>query len=168
MTTNRVVYQNWIAELGFDPAQIKKLFDTLLVEPMPDDEIDSEVRRAIISLEEEEMEFVIRFYFMGQAYSEISEKSGREVYKLEALHKRAIRKLKSRLKSLVKKKYGIKSKKTESCPLCDSPDRKAINEIIFDKDERATWRPVMKEINRRFGLEVISPQVLIGHRKYHS
>ena len=167
MPNNRIVYQNWIAELGFDPAQIKKFFDTITDDSSPDDEIDLEVRRAIESLEEEEMEFVIRFYFMGQAYNEISEKSGRAVHKLEALHKRAIRKLKNRLKSIVKMRYGLKSKKGKDCPLCQSAYRAAINEIITNRNESSTWRPVLKEINEQFGLKIKSPQVLIGHKKYH-
>lgn len=169
MRNNRLVYQNWIAELGFDPAQIRKLFDTVAGDSSPDDETDLEVRRAIEGLDEEEMEFVIRFYFMGDAYNEISEKSGRSVHKLEALHKRAIRKLKNRLQAFVKKRYGLKTKKGEGgiCPLCDSPHRAAINEIIADRNGLSTWKPVLKEINKQFGLKINSPQVLIGHQKYH-
>lgn len=167
MPNNRLVYQNWIAELGFDPAQIRKFFDTVTGDSRPDDEIDLEVRRAIEGLEEEEMEFVIRFYFMGDAYNEISEKSGRSVHKLEALHKRALRKLKSRLQALVKKRFGLKSKKGGVCPLCESPHRAAINEVITNRSELSTWRPVLKEINEQFGLKIKSPQVLIGHQKYH-
>ncbi len=167
MSHNRVVYQNWIAELGFDPAQIKKFFDTVTGNSTFDDEIDREVRRAIERLGEEEMEFVIRFYFMGQGYPDIAEKSGRAVYKLEALHKRAIRKLKSRLQTLVKKRYGLKTPKGRTCPLCESPHRAAINEIIANRGQLMTWRPVLKKINDRFGIKIKSPQVLIGHQKYH-
>ncbi len=114
------------------------------------------------------MEFIIRFYFMGQGYGEISEKSGRAVHKLEALHKRAIRKLKARLQTFVKKRYGLKSRKGGVCALCESPHRAAINEIITKRSQLMTWRPVLKEINKQFGLNIKSPQVLIGHQKYHS
>jgi len=169
MTNNRVIYQNWIVELGLDPVQIRKFFDTVTGAFQSDDEIDLEVRRAIESLGEEEMEFVIRFYFMGQGYNDISEKSGRAVYKLEALHKRAIRKLKSRLKSLVKRRYGLKTKsmKVKICPLCESAFRSAIDLIIANRNGEDTWRPILKEIYRQFGLKIKSPQVLIGHQKYH-
>lgn len=167
MRNYRVIYQNWIAELGLDPGQIRKFFDTVTGNTIVDDEIDLEVRRAIESLADEEMEFVIRFYFMGQAYHEISEKSGRASHKLEALHKRAIRKLKSCLKSLVKRRFGLKAKKGKYCPLCGSPHRAAINEIITNRSESVTWRPILKEIYEQFGLKIKSPQVLIGHQKYH-
>ena len=167
MRKNRLVYQNWIVELGFDPAQIRKLFDTVAGDSSPDAETDMEVRRAIEGLDEEEMEFVIRFYFMGDAYNEISEKSGRSVHKLEALNKRAIRKLKSRLQAFVKRRYGLKFRKGGDCPLCESPHRAAINEIIANRNGLSTWKPVLKEINKQFGLKINSPQVLIGHQKYH-
>lgn len=169
MANNRVIYQNWIAELGLDPGQIRKFFDTVTGNTIVDDEIDLEVRRAIESLAEVEMEFVIRFYFMGQTYNEISEKSGRAIHKLEALHKRAIRKLKSRLKSLVKRRYGLKTKsmKVKICPLCKSGFRAAIDRIIANRNDSETWRPILEEIYKQFGLEIKSPQVLIGHQKYH-
>ena len=167
MSNKRVIYQNWIAELGLDPVQIKKFFDTVAGEAPSSAEVDGEVRRAIESLGEEEMEFVIRFYFMGQSYYEISEKSGRAVYKLESLHKRANRRLKSRLRSFMRIKYGIKSKSGKPCALCRSPHRDAINGLIAGKKEKSTWKPVMKEIHRQFGIKIRSPQVVIGHLKYH-
>jgi len=157
MPRNRVIYQNWIAEMGLDPTQIKKFFDIVSEDIKPDVQTDGEVRRAIESLAEDEMEFVIRFYFMGQGYQDIADKSGRVVHKLEALHKRAIRKLKSRLQSFVKKRYGVKSRNVRSCPVCESPRRAAIDELIINRNELATWRPVLKEINEKFGLNIKSP-----------
>ena len=167
MSNNRVIYQNWIAEMGLNPTQIRKFFDTVAGEAPSDSEVDFEVRRAIESLGEEEMEFVIRFYFMGQSYFEISEKFGKAVYKLESLQKRAIKKLKWRLQSFMKETYGIKSKPGKPCALCRSPHRDAINKVIAEKKEKSTWKPVMKEIHRQFGIKIGSPQVVIGHLKYH-
>lgn len=167
MTSSRVIYQNWIAEQGFDPNGIEKFFETVTGDFENSSEVDSAVRRALEKLEEEEMEFVIRFYFMGQAYGEISEKSGRAVHKLEALHKRAIRKLRNALKAFVNKRYGIKQKKNNCCPVCVSPHRQAIDEVITNNDKSSTWRPVINEIYEQFGLKIKSPQTLIGHMKYH-
>lgn len=167
MSGSRVIYQNWIAEQGFDPKSIEKFFETVTGNIEGGNEVDTAVRSALENLEEEEMEFVIRFYFMGQSYVEICEKSGRAIHKLEALHKRAIRKLRKTLKSFVKRHYGIKIRKNRICPICDSPNREAIDEVITNKDESSTWRPVINEIYEQFGLRIKSPQTLIGHRKYH-
>ncbi len=167
MPKTRLVYQNWIADLGLDPAQIKKFFDVVKIDTGPDDEINQEVRRALEGLEKDEMEFVIRFYFMGESYSEISEETGRAVHNLESLHTRAIRKLRNRLKAFVKKRYRIKPKQEKPCPLCDPAFRTAINEIIANKDKKTTWRPILKLINKLVTLKIKSPQVLITHEKYH-
>ncbi len=167
MPSNRIVYQNWIVELGFDPSQIRNFLETIEAGSDESEEIDRQVRSAIESLDEDEMEFVIRFYFMGQGYNEISDKSGRANHKLEALHKRAIRKLKARLQPLVKKRFGIKAKKGRACPVCDSPHRSRIDKIILKRKTEETWSPVMKRIYEKFGVKITSPQTLIGHKKYH-
>ena len=167
MPSNRLVYQNWIVELGLDPQKIKNFFDIIETGSEKSEEIDRRVRHAIESLTEDEMEFVIRFYFMGQGYNEISDKSGRANHKLEALHKRAIRKLKNRLQPFVKKEFGIKTKKVRPCLICDSPQRAKIDRIILKKKYEETWSPVIKRIDEKFGLKIKSPQTLIGHQKYH-
>jgi len=167
MPGTRVIYQNWIVELGLDPLKIKNFFDIIETGSEKSEEIDRQVRHAIESLSEDEMEFVIRFYFMGQGYNEISDKSGRVNHKLEALHKRAIRKLKNRLQPFVKKCFGIKIKKGRACLICDSPQRLKIDRIILKKKPEETWSPVIKQIQEKFGLKIKSPQTLIGHQKYH-
>ncbi|MCH7948818.1 MAG: sigma-70 family RNA polymerase sigma factor [candidate division Zixibacteria bacterium] len=167
MPGSRVIYQNWIVELGLDPLKIKNFFDIIETSSEKSAEIDRQVRAAMESLSEDEMEFVIRFYFMGQGYNEISAKSGRANHKLEALHKRAIRKLKNRLQPFVKKSFGIKLKKGRACLICDSPERAKIDRIILKKKAEETWSPVMKRIFDQFGIKIKSPQTLIGHRKYH-
>ena len=133
MPGSRVIYQNWIVELGLDPIKIKNFFDIIETGSEKSAEVDRQVRAAMESLSEDEMEFVIRFYFMGQGYNEISDKSGRANHKLEALHKRAIRKLKNRLQPFVKISFGIKFKKGRACLICDSPERAKIDRIILNK-----------------------------------
>ena len=66
MPGSRVIYQNWIVELGLDPLKIKNFFDIIESSSEKSAEIDHQVRAAMESLSEAEMEFVIRFYFMGQ------------------------------------------------------------------------------------------------------
>lgn len=153
--------------MGMDPGQIKTFLDTITQDIPDSTAVDREVRRAIESLTEEEMEFVIRFYFMGQSYREIAEKSGRPVHKLEALHNRAIKKLKSLLKSFVKQRYGVNITLGKPCPLCESNHREAIDKIIKRRKKNATWKLVIRELNKRYGFKIKAPSLLIGHEKYH-
>ena len=202
MGTNRLVYQNWIVELGIDPGNIDALNDgsfqnreiitldelkeklvsngslslrdekVLLQQARRRAYISAGVARALDKLSPDEKEFVERFYYSGQSYREISEKSGRAVYKLEAVHKRAIRKLRRELAPLVKELYNFDSETTRgttsrNCPLCNSPFKKDIDKLIGARDKKATWRPVIKILKEKYGLKIKTPQVLIGHEKYH-
>ena len=104
---------------------------------------------------------------MGESYREISEKTGRAVYKLTALNNRAVKKLKNRLAVFVREKFDIKTQKTFNCPICNSKYREEIDNIIANRDKKATWKPVIKLIKERYDLTINTPQVLIGHAKYH-
>ena len=191
MAAGRIIYRNWIVELGRDPKRLRQapldepserifsesdrrtdIGDTQtaggLAEAIRRQElIQTEVRRALETLADQEREFVVCYYFLGHSYREISERSGRAVYKLEALHRRALRRLKRELRWLVHDLFGIKTPRRSRCPICDSPLRAQIDRLIAERDRLATWRPVIKELRDRYGLTVKSPQVLIGHEKYH-
>lgn len=170
MSSNRVVYQNWIADLGRDPA-------TRPVAGPPEAEDPAQTRRreqirravagALTQLTDDEREFVERYYFMGRTYREISEKSGRAMHRLEALHGRALKKLQKELTPLVKQLYGLDSAGQPGCPICASPVRNEIDRLIATRDPVATWRPVMQQIREEFNIGIVTPQILIGHEKYH-
>jgi len=177
MARNRLTYQNWIVELGFDP-----LLGQESEEPVGGDggaagafEHDDRVARireavqvALTRLSEDEREMIERLHFMGQTIPELARSSGRARHKLEAMYTRAVRQLRRELSPLVREMYGLESGGTRDCPICASPHRAAIDRIIAARDPTATWRPVIQEIRRRFGIKLRAPQVLIGHYKYHS
>lgn len=192
MSGNRVVYQNWIVEIGFDPSKpkTKENWDNPLLEFISLDEpsalaiTDEEVRRvieerkntettrhtvreALERLSVQEREFITQFYFMGKSYREISDQSGRPIYKLEALHKRAVKKLKKELSAFVQERFGIEVNVGGDCPICRSPHVSEINQLIAEHDKTSTWKPIIKTLQDRYGLKIASPQVLIGHEKYH-
>jgi hypothetical protein len=187
MAGNRIIYQNWIAESGVDPARqraasveaesrasleemIENGFDFSRESSQCTDQIDSlrdAVRRALDELEEDEREFVARFHFMGESYRQISESSGRAIHKLESLHKRAVRKLKRILAPLMVTRFEVKLADHLICPLCDSEDAEAIDLLIAGRDPHQTWRPVIGELKQKYNIVVRSPQLLIGHEKYH-
>jgi RNA polymerase sigma factor (sigma-70 family) len=188
----RIIFQNWIADLGFDPSDrsvgdpdSKKNWPEISIEDLPESsvqtgdtqasgrdetgssELGRAVRVALDKLTEDEREFVCQFYFMGRSYREISEESARAVYSLEALHRRAMKKLEKHLAAFVKKRFGIASEVKRPCIICQSPRLAEINKLIEQRDKAATWKPVMKRLLEEFGIEIKSPQLLIGHEKYH-
>jgi len=193
MSRKRIIYQNWIVELGRDPdlkyrqkemPEIVSLDSGLLGKIIKKENSDlnssrvdrkiirEKVQAALAKLSSDEQEFIRQFYFMGISYREISEKSGRAVYRLEALHRRAVKKLHKTLACFVEARFKMKVTQISSigknnCPICNSSSRTEIDSIISNRDPRKSWRPVISEIGSKFELKIKSPQLLIGHEKYH-
>jgi len=189
MSSSRVIYQNWIADLGRDPAvpvdpdspdeltgQTETRVDEIecsAVRPLDPQESQrvERIREAVVEalsrLNENEREVVEQFHLMGRTYREIAELSGRTPHRLEALHERAVKKLRKLLAPLVKELYGLGSGSEVECPICSSPRRSEIDRLITERDQEKTWRPVMRRIKTAFGLKITTPQTLIGHQKYH-
>ena len=190
MPSSRIVYQNWIVEIGHDPdtkvvPDGGDLFRTDFISPdhpaaagLSDAEatatrierrelIRRSVSEALNNLDDDEREFVIRFHFMGESYRRIAEKSGRSIHKLEVLHKRSLRKLKKQLAGFVHETFGLGREVIPDCPICRSPFVAELDEIIRNRDRTATWRPVLTVLKNKYNLSISSPQLLIGHEKYH-
>ena len=178
MSKNKLIFQNWIVEIGYDP-QHKKINKYMnpkrylrdkTIQERGDNatkEIETAVRNALNMLSEEEREFIIRFHFMGENYREISEKSGRSLYKLAALHKRAYKKLYGNLAVFVKNRFHIETEVENLCPLCHSPHLKEINDIIKNRDKSQTWKSIIQILKTKYGIKISTPQILVGHEKYH-
>lgn len=178
MASNRLTYQDWIVEISRDPGQpTPSGWSYETTDPFatgePDevsrrlDYIRDQVQRAMNGLSESEQRFLVDFYFMGESYESMSSRQGRAVYKLEALHGRALRKLRRSLAGLVWSEYGISSDRHRRCPICSSKHRAEIERLIGARVEEQPWGPVMKRLREEFGLNIKSPQVIIGHLKYH-
>ena len=169
MSPNRIIYENWIVEMGRDPA-----LPVGGAEAESDDDrlrtarIRAAVRSAVASLDDEEQEFVRQFYYMGRTYRELSDRTGRLIHRLESLHKRVRRKLRGYLAPLVAAEFNLRPPSERPCPICNSGYRRQIDQLIAGRDRKATWRPVMAEIRRCYKLPIRSPQILIGHEKYHN
>ncbi|MCD6250412.1 MAG: sigma-70 family RNA polymerase sigma factor [candidate division Zixibacteria bacterium] len=170
MSSNRIVYQNWIADLGRDPGQRPDPDPFVAKDPIEierREKICRAVAEALERLTDDEREFVERYYFMGRSYREISELSGRTPHRLEALHQRALKKLQKELTPLVKELYSLTPATNYDCPICASPDRNEIDRLIESRDPTSTWRPVMRQIREKYNIGIVTPQTLIGHEKYH-
>lgn len=130
--------------------------------------IREQVQLAIRGLDEDEREFISRFYYMGETYRQMAQASGRKIYSLEALHRRALRKLRKALARFAEAEFGVTPEKPRKpCVVCDSPRRAEIEALLNARPAEATWRSVMRAIAQEYGVRVATPQVLIGHQKYH-
>ena len=174
MAHGKITYQNWIVELGFDPDTRSGNGSITLqsfLRGQEDDKstqaVQQAVRTALDRLAEEEKEFIIRFYFMGETYEDLSSLTGRAPHKLVALHERAVRKLKKMLSVFVKQRYGLAADYRPDCPICRSVHVERINSIINQRDREKSWRPIITHLRESYGLIIRSPQVLIGHEQYH-
>ncbi|UCD63884.1 MAG: sigma-70 family RNA polymerase sigma factor [Candidatus Zixiibacteriota bacterium] len=168
MRGKRLIFHNWLAEngtgrRGYDAGDGRRSED----ENRRLQHIRDAVRRAVDCLPLEYRELVVRYHFMGESYQDIAARSGRKSYKLAAMHRRAFRRLRKLLALLVVEQYSISPPSTGCCPVCTSPRRRDADRLIAQRDPAATWRPIIAALRRRFEIKVRSPQVLIGHEKYH-
>lgn len=185
MPSSKIVYQNWIADLGRDPSRPLDLDDQSCQrilgsegtipghEALPaeaherQERIRETVRAALARLTDDERELIEQIHFMGRTCSEISLRSGRAEHRLESMHRRAMSKLRRHLAPLVRELFGILSPGRTDCPVCRSPYRGQIDQLISSRDPKGTWRQVIEELRKKFGLKITTPQTLIGHEKYH-
>ncbi len=166
MAKGKIIYQNWIVEIGLDPGQIGKI-EILSDKVLPNPKIVAAVREAISKLSLSEREFIERYYFQGQSYREISSDCGRKLSRIEGLHRQALARLKKNLAGFTRQQFGIESDIGRNCLICRSADRQKIDRLIMNKNERETWKKIIKILKTKFNILIKTPQVLIGHQKYH-
>lgn len=171
MTSSRIVYQNWIVDLGRDPEAIYSNRDPndCIHDEKRVEQIRRAVKAAIAKLDEDERELIFHYHYMGESYRKISDKSGWPVPKLDAMHKRTLMKLRKLLAPFVNEIFdlGPTPTQTPSCRVCNSEFVEELNEIISNRDRKQTWKPVLDLFRTKYNLVINSPQLLVGHEKYH-
>lgn len=167
MAKRRLIYEEWLVELGHDPSLESGMGAFGQVGDERTRIIEEEVRRAMQTLTSDEREIVERLHYMGQTYRELAEKSGRPVYRLESLYRRAMKRLRKELRSVVKELFGVEPPLPKKCVICRSLFREEIDRMINERDPKQSWRTVLIRLREEFGIRVRSPQTLIGHKKYH-
>ena len=178
MGKKRTVYSNWLVEIGCTPEliSIDKLSknypnqdsDLITKNQTEAQKVRHAVQNALKALTVDEKELIIRLYYMGRTYREISEKSGKTISMLEAIKTRAFKKLKKELTQFVSEQYGLKPEFETNCIICNSEHCHLINQIIVNRDKKEIWKPVIDQIMNKFEIKIRSPQLLIGHEKYHA
>ncbi|MEZ5359938.1 MAG: hypothetical protein R3F48_14065 [Candidatus Zixiibacteriota bacterium] len=164
MGKERIIYRNWIVDLGYDPANPPDIFGGTVGY---NQSLICAVDRAVNRLTADEADFIQRFYYQGQTYREIGQSTGRDTHNLEALHNRAVKRLRVILASSIQLPEAEKSAEEQTCPLCRHKHAAEINELISTRDKRETWRPIIRILKEKYNLRVSTPQLLIGHTRYH-
>ena len=173
MGSSRVIYHNWLAEQGAGPERAQPYYMSSVQEEATERQeaslslVQSAVAEAVESLEEQERYLVIRLYFLGQTIRQISAETNRAEYKLQSLHWCAIRKLKKSLASFVNNRYRVSLETHPECPICSSPHRVEIDALLRDRDRSRSLKPIISDLKKRYLITVKTPQILIGHEKYH-
>jgi hypothetical protein len=137
------------------------------------EETNLKVREAVGRLSPLEKQFVEYFYFEDKSHKEISVLLNKKIVKLERIHSRALGKLRRLLSDYVKTRFKLNlPEKTDlqtssHCIICKSPFRQELDKLIGNKKEKKTYKSLIKIFRRKYGLDIKTPQVIIGHKKKH-
>lgn len=140
--------------------------------------IELAVQSALAKLTADERELVERYLLAGQSMPELADLTGRRPHRLQTAYLRACRKLRALLTPFVVAEFSDGKEltattpdgRTESgprCPLCLSPRRPEIDQLILARPATETWKGVIGTLRTEYGLRIATPQILIGHLRYH-
>lgn len=170
--SSRIRYLNWSDEVYGSPDRELEKRSTRAnsrrsIAPEADERIILEVRKAMERLQPDERRFVELFYFKFMSYQEIARKLRKRIYRLERLHDRALGKLRLLLADFVKERFGFDAAPDTNCPICRSPYREELDRLINGKKAEETYSRLIKVFKQRYGINVTTPQVIIGHQRKH-
>lgn len=168
----RIRYLNWATELYgcLDEEIEEKILQKLSKSPdslKEDESVNREVRKAVEKLSSAEKQFIQLFYFEFKNYQEIARILKKKIYKLERIHQRALGKLRIILTDFAKQRFKLEILEKTDCIICQSPFRKELDELIRNKKEEETYARLIKIFKQKYGVDIKTPQVIIGHKKKH-
>lgn len=159
--SGKLVFLDWIYDVDrvslFSPGKQSRL----------QKEIIEKVHDAVDKLPPTEKDFVQLYWFEGRSIAELSELFGKKPHRLESLNKRIMLKMKRRLSGFVADRFGIAADTTPPCIICDHPRKVEIDDLLCTKKPEETFRPIYRKLKEEFGITISTPQILIGHMKYH-
>lgn len=158
----RILFLEWIYDVGRT-----SLFSRKGQSPLQK-EIIAEVRKAVESLPSMERDFIELYWFEGRSLTELAELYGKRSHKLDSLNKRILLKLRKKLAPYVEAQFGIRDDSTAQCVICSSPCRAEIDELLQSKRPEETFKRINRILKNKYGIKVTTPQILIGHMKYHA
>jgi hypothetical protein len=168
----RIRYQGWVNDTysawnqgingAYPPDHWMKT-----ISPEACDLINREVRKAVEKLRPDERRFIKMYYFEFNSYREIARKLGKKKHKLGRIHQRAIGKLRLLLAGLVKKRFCLNVEQKTDCIICSSHHREELDRLISSKKEEETYSRLIKTFKQKYGIEIKTPQAIIGHQRKH-
>jgi hypothetical protein len=158
----KLVFLDWIYDVGFkgvfgphEKSDVQK-------------EIIGKVRDAVARLSPVERDFVQMYWFEGRSLKELSQLLGKRLHNLDSINRRILRKLKRMLSVYVAERFGIVEANDPDCIICNHPERREIDRLLCAKKPDETYRSIYRQLRSRFGLRISTPQILIGHTRYHT
>lgn len=179
MARNRVSFEDWISALCALPERARErerdwvpLSETDRKEreerEEKADKISREVRRAMELLDKGERESVELYYFMGESLENITIRLRVSKRQVEKNLRVGTLKMKRILYQFVRESFQLMHAPSQAkCLICASSDRDIAESIIKSKKAEEPWRRVIRELREKLGIEIRTPQSLIGHVKYH-
>ena len=179
MARNRVSFEDWISALCASPERDRERERDWAPCTEADekereenerraDKISREVRRALELLDKGERESVELYYFMGESLENITERLSVSKRQVEKNLRVGTLKMKRILYKFVRESFQLmKTPSQPNCLICASSDRDIAEKIIKSKKPEEPWRRVMRELREKLGIEIRTPQSLIGHVRYH-
>ena len=169
---SRIRYLNWATDLfGYSDEEIEEKAVAELSDEdksqVVDEETSQEVREAVEKLTPLERQFIEYFYFQCMSYKEISLILNKTIRKLERIHNRALGKLKMLLSDYVKTRFKLSIPEETDCMICKSPFRRELDKLIKAKKKEETYKSLMRVFKEKYGLDIRTPQVIIGHKRKH-
>ena len=167
---NRIRYLSWAIDLfGYsDPETEEEVTGESSRE-----ETNQKVREAVGKLSPLERQFIEYFYFECKSYNQITLILNKKIYKLERIHYRALAKLRMLLSDYVKDRFNLSlPEETDltvhtDCIICKSPFRRELDKLIKAKKKQETYKSLIRVFKQKYGLEIKTPQVIIGHKNKH-
>lgn len=130
--------------------------------------IITRVREELEKLNENERELIEKYWYEGNTMSEIARGQGRPTYKVESFYKQVMRKLKNNLCKFVEMEFKIETEPEKYvCPICSHPRLKEIDGLLATRRPDQTLGKYIKILKHDYGIVISTPQVILGHLKYH-
>lgn len=124
------------------------------------------VREALGKLDTVERVVIERYHFEGESFAQIAAHLKRKQGAIVNCHRRALRSLRKHLAQFVVQEFGIRQTQPK-CVICRSPERRQVEALIAAKAPEEPYGTLMRRIREQFGLQIRSPQTIVGHQKYH-
>jgi hypothetical protein len=125
------------------------------------------VRQKVYDLDSDHRQVTVMYYFENLEANHIAAELDLDQRTVYRLLRESLRILKASLAEAVKSRWPGRFDDLKSCPICNHPERTAIEKIIRGKKAGDSWSTINKKLKKRIGRIFNPPNVMINHIKYH-